>query len=312
MSDRPRLIALVGPTAVGKTALALALAERLPAEIVSADSRLLYRGLDIGTAKPSEGERARVPHHLIDRADPGESWSLALFQQAAARAIAGIAACGRLPLLVGGTGQYVAAILDGWLPPALPADPALRAALEDEARRAGPQALHERLRALDPESAARIDPRNVRRVIRALEVCQRTGAPASRQPRRGPAPYRDLRIGLTLPRPELYARLDARIEGMLAAGWVEEVRALLARGLAPDLPSMSAIGYRELAAHVRGELELEEAVRRIRRASRALVRRQANWFKAGDARIRWFEARPGAAEAVEAYVRGWLEGQGPA
>ena len=306
MSAAPRLVALVGPTGVGKTALALALAERLPAEIVSADSRLLYRGMDIGTAKPTPDERARVPHHLIDLAEPDEPWSLALYQEAAHQAIADIDARGRLPLLVGGTGQYVAAILDGWSPPALAADPVLRAALEDEARREGGAALHARLRALDPDSAARIDPRNLRRVIRALEVIQCTGAPASRQRARGPAPYRDLRLGLNLPRAQLYARVDARIEAMLAAGWVEEVRRLLAHGRSPDLPSMSAIGYRELAAHVQGEMDLEEAVRRIRRASRALVRRQANWFKAGDARILWFEAREDVVTEVEECVRSWL------
>jgi tRNA dimethylallyltransferase len=302
---RPLLVAILGPTAVGKTAISIALAERIGAEIVSADSRLIYRGLDIGTAKPTLEQRARIPHHLIDVAEIDDPWSLATFRLAALEAIHGIGRRGRLPLLVGGTGQYVTAILDGWAPPALPADPALRRTLEDEASREGAHALHARLAQLDPASAARIDPRNLRRVIRALEICLLTGAPASGQRARRPLPHHVLRLGLTLPRPELYARIDARIEAMLAAGWLDEVRGLLGRGVSPDSPAFSALGYRQLADVVQGRATLGEAVRSIRRATREFVRRQANWFKPHDPRIRWFEARAGVEADLEDAFRQW-------
>lgn len=303
--DQP-VVAILGPTAVGKTELSLGLAERLDGEIVSADSRLIYRGMDIGTAKPTPAERGRVPHHLIDVAEPHEIWSLAVFRQAALHAIADIQGRGRLPFLVGGTGQYVTAILEGWSPPALPADRALRGELEGFAHEHGAQALHHRLQQVDPEAARRIDVRNVRRVVRALEICTLTGLPASLQQGRHPPPFRSLWLGLTLPRGELYARVDARIDAMLEAGLVGEVRGLLLRGLSPDLPSMSAIGYRQIAEHLRGEVSLEEAVRRIRRATRQFVRRQANWFKPDDPRIHWYVRRPGIEDEVERRVRDWL------
>jgi tRNA dimethylallyltransferase len=301
----PPLVALLGPTAVGKTAAALSLAERLGAEIISADSRLLYRGMDIGTAKPTPEERARVHHHLIDVAEPDETWSLATFRQAALRTIDDVAGRGKIPILVGGTGQYVTAILEGWEPPALPADLGLRRSLEAEAARDGPQALHRRLSRIDPESAARIDPRNLRRVVRALEVAALTGRPPSSQRRRRPPPYRILRLGLTLPRADLYARIDARIDAMIAAGWVDEVRRLLSRGFSPELPSFSAIGYRQLVDVVLGRSSLEDAVRSIRRATRQFVRRQANWFKLEDPRIRWLAADAAVVDALEGVVRGW-------
>lgn len=284
------LIAVLGPTAVGKTETAIAIAERWNGEIVSADSRLLYRGMDIGTAKPSAAELARIPHHLIDVAAPDETLSLAVFQQQAAAAIASIQARGALALLVGGTGQYMQAILDGWLPPELPPQPALRAALESWAAEVGGDALHARLAVLDPAAAANIDARNVRRTLRALEVVFATGRRFSEQRRQAPSPpYRVLRLGLTRPRPELYARIDARIDAMLAAGWLDEVRRLLAAGYSPDLPSLSAIGYAQLAAHLRGELTLEAAVAEIKRLTRSFVRRQYAWFKPADPNIHWVD-----------------------
>lgn len=308
MNRAQSLVAILGPTAVGKTELSLHLAERLDGEIVSADSRLVYRGMDIGTAKPSPAERARVPHHLIDVAEPDETWSLATFREAALMAIAGIQDRGRLPFLVGGTGQYLTAILEGWSPPALPAEAHLRSELQAYAAGHGSEALHRRLQKVDPQSAGRIDPRNVRRVVRALEIWTLTGQPASGQGGRRPPPFRSLRLGLTLPRSELYARVDARIDRMIEAGLVDEVRRLLNRGLSPDVPSMSAIGYRQIAEHLRGETSLEEAVRRIRRATRQFVRRQANWFKPEDPRIRWLTPRPDVEEEIERLVRQWLSG----
>lgn len=306
MSGEAALIALVGPTAVGKTAVSLGLAEALSAEIVSADSRLLYRGMDIGTAKPSVDEQARARHHLIDVADPRAPWSLAEYRAAALAAIADIHARGRLALLVGGTGQYVRAILEGWSPPPRPADDGIRRELEAVAAAAGPQMLHRRLAAVDPDSAARIDARNVRRVVRALEIHALTGQPASRQRRAAAPQFRVLRVGLTLPRTELYARIDARIDAMLAAGWMEEVRRLLALGLTPASPAMSAIGYATLAEHWMGSFGLEEAVRRIRRATRQFVRRQANWFKPDDLAITWFDSSAAVGVEIEAFLQDWL------
>ncbi len=306
LAETKPLVVLVGPTAVGKTETSLLLAERLNAEIVSADSRLFYRGMDIGAAKPTPAERARVPHHLIDVADPDQVWSLALFQQAATEAIAGIHARQRLPLLVGGTGQYVRAITDGWSPPPAAPDPRLRAALEAWAGQVTPQGLHDRLRRIDPAAAALIDPSNVRRTVRAFEVIFSTGHLFSQQRQRGPSPYRVLLLGLTRPRQELYARVDARIQAMLEAGFVDEVRGLLARGYSPQLPAMSAIGYQQIAAALRGELTLDEAVVLIKRLTRQFVRRQANWFKPGDAAIHWFTAQDGVAVEMEAFIRRWL------
>ncbi len=312
-SSRPQrpLLVLVGPTAVGKTELSLQLAERLNAEIVSADSRLLYRGMDIGTAKPTLAERQRVPHHLIDVADPDEVWTVARFQDEAYRAIAAIHARGRLPMLVGGTGQYVWAVVEGWQVPRVPPQPGLREALERWGQAIGPEALHARLAILDPEAAERIHPTNLRRTVRALEVIFTTGQRFSAQRRRQPPPYDILIVGLTRPRAELHQRIRQRIEAMLAAGWLDEVQRLIQAGYSPDLPAMSGIGYAELSAHLRGEISLAEAVERIRRRTHVFVRRQANWFKRTDPRIHWFSMGSQTLEDVLALVQAWLRGEVP-
>ncbi len=302
------LVAVVGPTGVGKSGLAVALAQASLGEIVSADSRALYRGMDIGTAKPSPADRGRVPHHLIDVADPLEPWSLARYRAAALEAVSGIHKRGRLPFLVGGTGQYVTALIEGWRPPARPAGDARRLELEAEAGRNGAEALHRRLAQIDPASAARVDPRNVRRVIRLIEIAETEGRPPSEIRRAEPPPYRVFRLGLTLPRSELYARLDRRLEGMLEAGYVEEVRHLMERGLSSTDPVMSGIGYRQVAEHLEGRISLDEALERIRRANRTLVRHQANWFKADDPRIRWFEARERVEGRALGEITAWLGG----
>jgi len=304
---KPPLIVIVGPTAVGKTEISIQLAERLNGEIVSADSRLFYCGMDIGTAKPSPAERLRLPHHLIDVANPDETWSLALFQHAAEQAIAGIHRRGKLPFLVGGTGQYIHAVTHGWSPPATSPDIPLRTVLEALAKSQGNDWLHQRLALLDPPAAAAIDSRNLRRTVRALEVVFSTGRRFSAQRGQGESPYRLLTIGLIRPRPELYARVDARIEAMFRDGLLDEVRRFLAHGYTPDLPTMSAIGYRECALVLRGELSLEDAKVHMRKLTRTFVRRQANWFKAQDAEINWFDAGEVKVDEIEKEIRIFLE-----
>ena len=304
MRIKPPLILLIGPTAVGKTELSLGLAERLDGEIVSADSRLFYRGMDIGTAKPTSEERARVPHHLIDVADPDEVWSLAIFQQKATEIIADIHARGKLPFLVGGTGQYVRAVTQGWTPPEVKPDERLRGELEKLKEEQGADWLHAKLATLDTEAAEKIDPRNVRRIIRALEVILTTGKPFSKQRGQSDSQYKLLTIGLNRPREELYQRVDERIEAMFEAGLLDEVRGLLEKGYSPELPPMSAIGYRECVRVVQGELTAEQAKVEMRRATRVFVRRQANWFKEDDPDIHWFYAGASdLADLVEDFIR---------
>ena len=301
------LVALVGPTAVGKTELSIAVAEALEAEIVSADSRLIYRGMDIGTAKPSPEQLAQVPHHLIDVAEPEQNWSLARFKNAADEAIVEVQERNRLPLLVGGTGQYVVAILEGWAPPPKAADDSIRTRFENYAGEHGTAALHAELKKVDPVSAARIDPENIRRVVRALEIYELTGTPPSDQRRSSPPDYRILRLGLHLPRPELYSRIDERIDRMLERGLVAEVQALLDRGIELDHPPMSGIGYRQVGEFLLGNQTLEQAVVEMRRLTRQFVRRQANWFKLDDPDIEWKDLGDGLADRLIDRIRSWLQ-----
>ena len=302
-SKNSPLVVIVGPTAVGKTALALRLGPRLRAEVVSADSRQVYREMDIGTAKPTPEERRLVPHHLIDIVAPDEPFGLAQYQSLAYAAIEDILSRGRLPFLVGGTGQYVRAVVEGWGIPRVPPDWALREELYRQAEREGPAVLHARLQELDPVAAQRIDPRNVRRVIRALEVCLHTGEPISKLQQRRPPPYHIVQIGLTMPRSSLYRRIDERVERMLAAGLVAEVERLVARGYDYSLPSMSGLGYRQIGAYLRGEISLEEAVHLIKRETRRFVRQQYNWFRLDDERIHWFAADEHSPEEIAAFVQ---------
>jgi tRNA dimethylallyltransferase len=287
---KPPLVVIVGPTAVGKTEVSLQLAQRLGGEIVSADSRLFYRGMDIGTAKPTLEERTLSPHHLIDVADPDGTISLAVFQQMAADAIEDIRNRQKIPFMVGGTGQYIHAVTYAWAPPPTLPDAQMRAVLEELADVHGYDWLHQRLAVLDSPAAKAIDARNLRRTIRALEVIFSTGRRFSDQRGQGESLYRLMTIGLIRARKELYARVDARIETMFTAGLLEEVRSLLSKGYSPDLPTMSAIGYRECAAVLRGEMSTEDAKIQMRRLTRNFVRRQANWFKREDVNIQWFDA----------------------
>jgi tRNA dimethylallyltransferase len=300
------LVVIVGPTAVGKTGLAIQLAQHLNAEIVSADSRLFYRGLDIGTAKPTRAEMISTPHHLIDVANPDETWSLAVFQQKAQEVIKTLHDRRKLPLLVGGTGQYIRAVTEGWTPPKVQPDPRLRNVLEALAIQYSPAWLHERLRILDPLSADRIDARNLRRTVRALEVIFTSGQLFSTQRSISESPYQLINIGLVRPRSELYSRIDERIELMFANGLLHEVKVLLEKGYSPELPSLSAIGYREAIAVLQGKMSLDAAKMEMKRITRIFVRRQANWFKPDDPNIRWFEMNATTVTVVEEFIRARL------
>jgi tRNA dimethylallyltransferase len=301
--NKPFIVVIVGPTGVGKTETSLNLAARFEGEIISADSRLFYRGMDIGTAKPTAAEREKIQHHLIDVADPDETWSLALFQRAARDAIHSIIQRNHLPFLVGGTGQFIRAITEEWSIPELEPDHRIRKALENWAVEIGTEGLHDRLRTLDPTAASNIDHRNLRRTIRALEVTLVTGMRFSDQRRKLESPYDLLTLGLIRSRAELYARIDRRIDSMIAEGLVEEVKGLLNLGFAPDLPAFSAIGYREIIQYVQNGITLDEAVQKMKKGTRQFVRRQANWFKENDPGIIWFEMNDDTVEQMEQTIR---------
>lgn len=298
-----KLLVVVGPTAVGKSAVAIELAERMEGEIISADSRYLYRGLDVGTAKPSLADRVRVPHHLIDIADPDQPVSLAEYQEMAMSVIEGVNGRGRMPLLVGGSGQYVRAIIEGWTVPRYAADRALRAELEAFAERDGVEALHRRLAEVDPAAASSIDARNIRRVIRALEVTLTTGQPFSAQRQKKLPGFPIVVIGLTLARQKLYGRIDARVEAMIASGWVEETRMLAAKGYDWQLPALSAIGYKQIGMYLRGECDLNEAISLIKHDTRRFVRAQDNWFRRNDPTIHWYDVEKLEIERLAAEAR---------
>lgn len=292
------LVVLIGPTAVGKTETALKLAQALSGEIISADSRQIYRYMDIGTAKPTSAQQAQAQHHLIDIIDPDQAYNVTDFQHDALAIINRLHHQGRLPLLVGGTGQYVSAVVQGWRFPGVEANMALRQELEAYAESNGWQALLERLRQVDPVTAAQIDGRNVRRVVRALEVCIESGEPFSNFQRKSPPSYTMKTFGLTLEREALYQRADQRVNAMLAAGFVDEVQALIAQGYALTLPAMSALGYLQIGYYLRDMMSLDEAIQELKRATRSFIRRQYTWFRKYNSEAIWVEADAHAAERI--------------
>ncbi|MSQ25909.1 MAG: tRNA (adenosine(37)-N6)-dimethylallyltransferase MiaA [Dehalococcoidia bacterium] len=308
---RPPLLALVGPTGTGKSAMAVRLAERFGGEIVGADSRQVYRGMAIGTGRPPAEEMARVPHHVIGVMEPDAEFSVAQYQRMAMGAIAEIHGRGRLPMLVGGSGQYVRAVLQGLRVPAVPPNEAMRRSLETAAREeGGRERLLAQLREVDPVTAQRIDPYNVRRVIRAIEVSVATGRPFSEAGGAAPPPFRTLVLGLTLERAALYRRIDARVDEMIAVGWLEEARSLLARGLRPELPALSSLGYREMMAVAQGAMTTAEAAARIKRDTHRFARGQYGWFRLGDGGIRWIDITEDGYGQAEEAAAGWLEDGG--
>lgn len=297
-----KLLALVGPTAAGKSALAIQVAQRLGGEIVTADSAQIYRYLDIGTAKPTQKERRLVPHHLVDLVEPDQYFSVADYQEAAYREIKKIASAGRLPLLVGGTGLYINAVIDRYAFLAGGKNERLRRRLRDEAKQKGLPHLYRRLEGVDPRAAAKIHPHDQRRIIRALEVYLQEGRPISEQEEatRRRKPIFDLVIyGLTLPRPQLYERIHRRLQSMLEAGFLEEVRQVLARGFPPRCRGLQSLGYRQLVQYLTGgsDKEWEATVDNIRRDTRRLAKRQLTWFRR-DPRIRWLEYEEGEGPTV--------------
>jgi tRNA dimethylallyltransferase len=300
----PPLLVICGPTAGGKTDFALALAGRFDGEIVNADSRQVYRQMDIGTAKPTPAQRAQVPHHLFDLVDPDEPFTLATYLDLAHAAILEIQARSRLPMLVGGTGLYIRAVAQGYDVPRVVPDRALRAQLESELAACGLDALVERLHRTDPLAAARVDARNPRRVIRAIEVAE-AGADSTSGPASVPR-YRTLVLGLTAERAELHRRADRRVDEMVAAGFVDEVRVLLARGYGPDLPAMSSLGYREMIAFLDDRTTLDEAIQATKFATHRFIRRQLTWFRQ-EPGLRWLDLAGGDAVAsAEGLVECWL------
>lgn len=301
------LIALVGPTAVGKTEFAVKLSGYLPIEVINADSRQVYRYMDIGTAKPTSEECAMVRHHLLDVAYPDEEFSLAAYLRLAREAIASVMARGAIALVVGGTGQYVWSLMEGWAVPEVAPDPGFRREAELRVAADGHAALYAELAGIDPVAAGRIQPTNVRRVIRALELFKATGVrPSELLWRKDAVPPGSLVLGLMLDRATLVARADARIDRMVTQGFAGEVRSLLDRGFSPMLPAMSSIGYREMAQYVLGKTDLATATALVKKETRRLIRRQHAWFRPSDERILWLDrAEPDTAlqEAVRRIER---------
>jgi len=301
------LIVILGPTAVGKTNLAIHMSQVLYGEIVSADSRQIYRFMDIGTAKPDATELNAATHHLIDVVNPDENLTLASFQQMAYAAIDDIHNRGKLPLLVGGTGQYISAVIEGWSIPEVPPNETLRAELEAFADEHGTNALHQRLVTLDPEAAEKIHPNNVRRVIRALEVCLETGTPITELQRKKPPPYQIRQIGLDMEREALYERADLRVDKMMQAGLLDEVRWLITNGYPATLPAMSGIGYKQLAAHLNNEMTLEQAILDTKHLTHDFIRRQYTWFRGHDTGILWHNSPALDIQQTIEQTRNWIE-----
>jgi len=305
------LLVITGPTATGKSKVGVLVAELVGGEIISADSMLLYRYMDIGTAKPSKEERRGIPHHMIDILEPDQEYSVALYQQEARHIIQEILTRGNLPILVGGTGLYIRSVIDPYDFSPAGCEPALREQLFNEAQQNGYEQLHRRLAEVDPDTAARLHPRDIRRVIRSLEIYYLTGRPASsymklnqyHQPL-----YRLFMFGLYMERARLYRRIEQRVDDMLAAGLVEEVQHLLDSGYSKDLKSMGSLGYKEITAYLTGEISLQQAVELIKRNTRRFAKRQMTWFRRDD-RIRWIDIdKFGSLELVAKEITKSLEG----
>ena len=301
----PKIVVLTGPTGVGKTALAVQLVERFGGEVVSADSRQVYKYLDVGTAKPDSDELRRAKHHLIDYVDPAEPYAVTRYRHDADAVLDDLAARGQIAWVVGGSWHYIQALIDRIEPPQVPPNSELRAELEREAAEHGPEAVHARLSELDPAAADLIERRNVRRVIRAIEVTLALGRPFSEAGRMRGTPLPALRFVLSMPRAEVYARVDARVDAMIAAGWVDEARSLIARGYDESLSSIHSHGYREMMAVARGTMSVDEAAQKTKWMVHAYVRRQDLWLKK-QPEYHWLTAGPDVLEQASVLVDHFL------
>lgn len=284
-----RVLAIVGPTAAGKTETAVYLGQNLKGEIINADSRQVYRYMDIGTDKPSREQQAAVKHHLIDIIEPDDEFSLALYKEMVDETIKDIHNRGKLPIIVGGSGQYVWAVLEGWTIPQIKSNRLLRNQLEQKALAYGHDFLYDELLKVDPRTAVNIDKNNTRRIIRALEVFAITGTPFSAVKQKITPDFHYAVLGLTMKRGDLYAKIDSRVDEMISRGLIEETNTLLRLGYATDLPSMSGIGYHEISLLLNGALDLSTTVETIKKVTHRLVRRQYTWFKLSDPRIHWVD-----------------------
>jgi tRNA dimethylallyltransferase len=303
-----KLIAIVGPTATGKSALALWLSTRYKVEIINADSRQIYHYMDIGTAKPGILERQLVPHHLYDIVDPDESFSLALYQGKALKLINEINSRDNIPVLIGGTGLYIRATLEKWSIPDVPPNAEFRRILENRAAQEGHNVLYAELQKVAPESAKRISPTNIRRVIRALEISHYSSHYSLTSNRNNDLEgVNPLIIGLTMDRKRLYSRIDVRVDHMIGSGLIGEVKSLMNRGYRLDLPSMSGIGYRELGLFLNGEISLSEAVSQIKYHTHRFARKQYAWFKLSDIRMQWFDVETDIKDNIARLVDNYLQ-----
>jgi len=300
------LVAVIGPTAVGKSQLALRLAQEFDGEIINADSRQVYRYTDIGTAKPSHFELSLVRHHLIDIINPDESFSLAIYQNLANDAIKNIQHRHKLPLLVGGSGLYIWSVIEGWKIPPVAPDAELRHSLEVRAKKEGSYSLYQELQKVDPVAATKIMPNNLRRIIRALEICRATGQPVSKLWQKRPPTYPVLIIGLTMHRDNLYRRIDSRVDEMIKQGLIEEVKDLMAKGYSLDLPSMSGIGYKQIGKFLQGKLDLTTAIQQIKNETHRFARHQYAWFHLKDDRIRWLNTGDDIQDEANGLAAGFL------
>ncbi len=304
-----RLVAIVGPTGIGKTNLALKLAKKFQGEIISADSRQVYRFMDIGTAKATPEELAAVPHYLINVINPDEEFNLSLFQEKVYQAMNEIYSRGKLPFLVGGTGLYIKAIIEKFSLPGIPPDEDFRYNIEKNADDKTINDLYAKLAAADPDAAAKIDRRNVRRLIRALEVHAKAGEAFSQPGTKETPEFTSFIIGLTTDRAGLYHKVDQRVDVMIEQGFIQEVEGLIKKGYGFNLPSMSGIGYRQIGQYLRGEMTLEKAIQKIKTETHRFIRHQYAWFRLTDERIHWFDIATVKDQEIEKQLSEFLKGE---